>query len=89
MAEMHSPQARRRGIPARYAPVLFGLLVSGLMSFMVSGVATLRNEGLTGDFLSSWLAAWWPAWLVAFPVILIVAPAVRRFVARITVPPPG
>lgn len=79
----------RRGIPARYAPILFGLLVSGFMSFMVSGVATLRNEGLTSDFLSSWLAAWWPAWLVAFPVILVVAPAVRRFVARVTVPPAG
>ena len=29
-------------IPARYAPILFGFLLSGMMSFLVSGLSTFR-----------------------------------------------
>lgn len=67
----------------RYAPFLFGLLVSGLMSFLVSGVATLRALGPVEGFGGFWMAAWLPAWAVAFPTILVVAPLVRRLVASL------
>ena len=33
-------------IPRKYAPVLFGLVLSGLMSLLVSGIATFRATGL-------------------------------------------
>lgn len=39
-------------IPARYAPLLFALILSGIMSFIVSGVATLKTIGLTPGFPS-------------------------------------
>lgn len=68
----------------RFAPVVFGLLLSGLMSFIVSLVATLRAAGLTDGFFLLWMSAWIPSWLVAFPTVLVVAPAVRRFVERNT-----
>jgi len=71
-------------IPPRFAPLAFGFLVSGLMSFLVSGVATARALGLPSDFVGHWFAAWIPAWLVAFPTILVVAPVVRRFVEKHT-----
>jgi hypothetical protein len=61
-------------MPARYAPVLFGFILSALMSFLVSGIATLRNAGLVDGFLSIWIGAWLPSWLIAFPVVLVVAP---------------
>ena len=32
-------------IPKKYAPILFGLLLSGLMSFLVAGISTLRAVG--------------------------------------------
>ena len=32
-------------VPARFAPVLFGFILSGLMSLIVSGVASWRNTG--------------------------------------------
>ena len=67
-------------MPARFAPVLFGLILSALMSFLVSGIATLRNAGLEDSFLGAWISAWLPAWLVAFPVVLVAAPIVRRLV---------
>ena len=73
-------------IPQRFAPVLFGFILSGLMSLLVSGIATWRALGLVDDFLGLWLIAWVNAWLVAFPAVLIVAPITRRLVARITAP---
>ncbi|MEP5731515.1 MAG: DUF2798 domain-containing protein [Sulfitobacter sp.] len=71
-------------IPARFAPALFGFILSGLMSFLVSGIATLRAFGVPADFLVLWMSAWLPGWAVAFPAVLIVAPVTRRIVALIT-----
>jgi hypothetical protein len=70
-------------IPARFAPVLFGLILSGLMSFIVSGVATFRALGLPPGFMLAWVGAWLPSWAVAFPVVLVVAPITRRIVAML------
>ena len=70
-------------IPARFAPVLFGLLLSGMMSCIVSGIATLRVLGWDVGFFANWMSSWSFSWLVAFPVVLIVAPITRRFVATL------
>jgi hypothetical protein len=70
-------------IPARLAPVAFGLVLSGLMSFLVSGIATFRHAGLADGFASLWLSAWLASWPVAFPVVLVVAPLARRIVQRL------
>ena len=67
-------------MPARFAPVLFGFILSGLMSLLVSGVATFRNAGFVDGFLGIWVSAWLPSWLIAFPVVLVVAPVARRLV---------
>jgi uncharacterized membrane protein len=66
--------------PSKYAPMLFGLILSGLMSFMVSGIATFRATGLVSNFMGLWISAWLTAWLFAFPVVLVVAPLARRAV---------
>ena len=58
-------------IPKRYAPLLFTLFLSGQMSFIVSGVATLRAIGFTDSFVQTWLAAWSLSWPVAFCVGLV------------------
>lgn len=72
-------------IPARYAPILFGLILSGLMSCLVSGIATLRAaEALDSGFPALWLGAWLSSWAVAFPTVLLVAPLTRRLVGRLT-----
>ncbi len=68
-------------MPPRFAPALFGFVLSGMMSFVVSGVAILRNTGLAEGVLSLWIGAWLLSWLIAFPVVLIVAPAARRLVS--------
>lgn len=71
-------------IPARFAPIVFGFMVSGMMSCVVSGIATLKALGFVEDLFSQWISAWVFSWSVAFPTIWIVAPLVRRMVARMT-----
>ncbi|MGX9356058.1 DUF2798 domain-containing protein [Roseobacteraceae bacterium S113] len=66
-------------IPARFAPILFGLILSGVMSFLVSGIVTLRATGS----LEGWIGAWLPSWGVAFPTVLVVAPIARRLVSKL------
>lgn len=70
-------------IPARFTPILFGFVLSGLMSLIVSGVATARTVGVDERFLDLWIGAWLLSWAVAFPVVLVVAPIARRIVARL------
>jgi Protein of unknown function (DUF2798) len=71
-------------IPARFAPILFGLILSGLMSCIVSGLATARALGLQDAFLGHWIGSWIVSWAVAFPTVLIVAPVTRRIVGALT-----
>jgi uncharacterized membrane protein YphA (DoxX/SURF4 family) len=73
-------------IPARYAQILFGFILSGLMSLLVSAIATARAIGLEPAFVTAWLASWLSSWAVAFPAVLIVAPVTRRLVAALTTP---
>lgn len=70
-----------RKLPARWAGILMPLVLSILMTFVVSAIATLRSLGLHGAFLSTWPGAWGLSWLVAFPTLLLVLPVVRRIVA--------
>lgn len=67
--------------PERIAPALFGLILSGLMSLLVSGISTYRAVGFGDGYAGLWVSAWLTAWLVAFPVVLVVAPLARRTVA--------
>lgn len=73
-------------ISRKYEPYLFGLILSGLMSLLVSGISTVRAVGWSGQAPGLWLGAWVAAWLVAFPVVLFVAPLTRRVVQRMLAP---
>ncbi|MGH8050833.1 MAG: DUF2798 domain-containing protein [Arenimonas sp.] len=70
-------------ISQRWAPALFGLILSGLMSMLVSSIATLRAVGFDHVSLTAWLTTWLSSWAVAFPAVLILAPITRRLVARL------
>ena len=71
-------------IPRKYAPILFGLVLSGLMSLLVSGLSTLRALGPVPGFAGLWAGAWLVAWPIAFPVVLLAAPVARKAVDRLT-----
>lgn len=71
-------------IPKRYAPVLFSLVLSGLMSLLITGLSTFRASGLVPHFAALWLGSWLVAWCIAFPVVLVLAPLTRKLVERVT-----
>lgn len=84
------PKSRTRGkLPARYASIVMPFVLSVLMTFVVSGISTLKSLGATPAFLATWPAAWAISWLVAFPTLLAVLPLVRRIVALVVAPPPA
>ncbi|MEQ1438971.1 DUF2798 domain-containing protein [Fontimonas sp. SYSU GA230001] len=72
-------------IPARYAPILFGAVLSAIMVGIVSAFVLAINQGIDQDFLTRWVRSCATTWPVAFPTVTIIAPWVRRFVARVTV----
>ncbi|RTL30589.1 MAG: DUF2798 domain-containing protein [Rhodocyclaceae bacterium] len=67
-------------IPKKYGPVLFSLILSGMMSLLVSGIATLRAAGLAEGVLTIWMSAWITAWLIAFPAVMLAAPLTQKIV---------
>ena len=71
-------------IPARYAQLLFAFILSGVMSLLVSGIATWRATGFAPELPPAWIGAWLTSWLIAFPAVLILAPMTRRIVARLS-----
>ena len=74
-------------VPKRLEPILFGLLLTWFMTFVVSGISTLLAVGMSDPgFLALWFKAWMSSWAVAFPAVLVVAPFVRLILRRIVRP---
>ena len=71
-------------IPARHAPILFGALLSAIMVGLVSAFVLVINHGIHAEFPAQWLKSCLTTWPVAFPTVTLVAPWVRRVVARVT-----
>lgn len=69
----------------RSARVLFRFILSVLMCFTVSGIATFRNVRLLNRFRRHWIDAWLPSWHIAFPSVLAVAPLARRPVGMLVI----
>ena len=71
-------------IPARFAPVLFGALLSAIMVGIVSGFVLATAQGIHPGLPAQWLKSCVTTWPVAFPAVTLVAPWVRRVVGRLT-----
>ena len=72
-------------IPVRFAPIVFGALLSGIMVALVSAFVIAVTQGLHLGFAAQWLKSCATTWPVAFPTVTLVAPWVRRIVGRLTV----
>jgi len=72
-------------LPKKLAPVAFGFLLAMVMTFIISGVSNVITLGPQNpEFFTKWMASWLATWIIAFPVVLFVAPSVRRFIETIT-----
>lgn len=61
---------------------LMPLILSCVMSGSLSCFNLLMNKGLVDGFISIWLHTWVLSWLVAFPLILVFIPLVRKFLMQ-------
>jgi hypothetical protein len=71
-------------IAPRFAPLLFGAVLSLIMVAIVSAFVLVTSQGLHAGFASQWLRSCAATWPVAFPTVTLVAPWVRKFVGRVT-----
>ncbi|QSB55597.1 DUF2798 domain-containing protein [Acinetobacter calcoaceticus] len=60
--------------------ILFPLVLSATMSFIISGIMTFKAVGPVQNFFSLWISAWGIAWLFAFPSMLICTPLAQKLV---------
>jgi hypothetical protein len=82
------PSPSFRKLPARYAAIVLPLLLSCIMTFLISGISTLRGVGFAPGVLQLWLGSWGLSWLIAFPTLLVVMPVVRRLTSAVVETPP-
>jgi hypothetical protein len=72
-------------VPNRFAPILFGALLSAIMVAVVSAFVLAITQGLHQGSGWQWLRSCVTTWPVAFPTVTVLAPWVRRVVGRLTV----
>lgn len=71
-------------IPARFAPIVFGALLSAIMVAIVSAVVLASTRGIDAALSSQWVSSCLTTWPIAFPTVTLLAPLVRKAVGRIT-----
>lgn len=54
--------------------ILFPLILSGMMSWLISGISTFKALGFNDHFFSLWMSAWLVSWALAFPSVVLCAP---------------
>jgi hypothetical protein len=70
-------------LPARTLRFAVPLGTSLVMTFLVSGIATLRAIGFDDELMAKWMSSWMIAWAIAFPTMLVMMPLVRRLLLRV------
>ena len=71
-------------IPARFSPIVFGALLSAVMVAIVSAFVLATSRGIDSGFLALWTTSCMKTWPIAFVSVTLLAPQVRKLVARVT-----
>lgn len=70
-------------IPARYGPLTFGVIQSGMTCLIATGIASVPFVE-DGHFLSHWLRSWALSWITMLPFVVLAAPLIQRAVWHLT-----
>lgn len=60
------------------AKIIFPVLMSGVMAFLMTALVTALNLGFPSDYISRWLHAFVIAWPFACLAAFIAIPVARR-----------
>ncbi len=74
-------------IPYAYAAHVYGILQSAITTGVATAVATFSMTDGLSEFVMAWSRNWILAWLAMLPIVITIAPVLRRAVARLTSPP--
>ena len=66
-------------IAYRYRTVLFALMMSASTALIVSGIIIFLRTQPQTHFIKLWFGAFITAWPIVFIAILVIAPAVNKF----------
>lgn len=69
--------------PPRMARYVFSFIMSIYMVSIMTFVITLVNTGMDSAFAGRWWRAFYIAWPIAFILILVGAPRLQAFAARL------
>lgn len=73
--------------PARYAAVIFPVMMATTMACLMTFVVTTINTGMDAGFLARWGQAFVFSWPIAVPSVMLVAPLCKRLTALLVSPP--
>lgn len=65
--------------------IIFPVIVTGIIVFIVSFLVTFLNIGFRADFVFQWLKAFFTAWPLAALVAYFAIPLARRLTQRLVV----
>lgn len=70
-------------IPRKYQHFVFGVIQSGITCCVAAAIAStpFYNDG---SFIAHWLHAYLFSWAVMLPIVVVVAPFVRRLADVVT-----
>jgi Protein of unknown function (DUF2798) len=66
-------------ISSRYRTILFALIMSCNTALIVSGIIIYLHSTPNASFIKQWFSAFITAWPIVFIAILVIAPAVNKF----------
>jgi hypothetical protein len=73
-------EAYMKKLPGWTHHIVMPLVLTMIMTAIVSGISTFRVAGFEG-LGSHWLSSWLWSWGIAFPVLTLIMPLVRRAVS--------
>lgn len=70
-------------LPAKFNQLVMPLLLSWIMTAVVSLVSTIKSSDFKTLNFDIWLSSWVLSWIVAFPILLMTIPIVKKLTSYV------
>ena len=71
-------------IPKKFTHLIYSFLIALIIPFLMTFFVTLINAGFSKELLFLWMRNFGIAFIIAFPLIYLIAPKIRKAVEAIT-----
>ena len=69
-------------IPKKHEMKVVMIVMVFVMTTVLSFVSTVKNIGFTHLFVVNWLKSWAFSFIIAFPLVLLIMPIIRKTVSK-------